>query len=164
MHYDLAVAIDGSRKGLDEVKKACKEALAPFEDRGDGINLEAKFYSWRLIGCAEASDREDPGAREAAEAFWDDYVEGKGRQRANGRQLPDPRYFLCQYGSREIFAYIRSHGVPQAFVDEDGKWHEARFGALSAVDENSRYLREWKGMVGRLGGSNHVLAMVDCHF
>ena len=54
--------------------------------------------------------------------------------------------------------------VLSAFVDEDGKWHEARFGALSAVDENSRYLREWKGMVGRLGGSNHVLAMVDCHF
>lgn len=163
MHYDVAVAIDGSIKGLDEVKKACKEALAPFEDRGDGVNLEAKFDSWRLIRCAEASDREDPGAREAAEAFWDDYVEGKGRQRANGRHLPDPRYFLCQYGSREIFAYIRSHCVPQAFVDEDGKWHEGHWGGFYPTAENSVYLEEWKTMIKRLKVTDAVLVMVNCH-
>lgn len=135
-------------------------------------NPNSRWDWWRIQGDygvgengvarPEDFEAEDEEARGEAEDYWHGYVEGKSPEKY-GRQLFNARYFLNALGPKEVYAYVRSHKVPAAFVDENGEWHEGHWGGFYPTAENSVYLEEWKAMIKRLKGTDAVLVMVNCH-
>lgn len=145
----------------------CTEEEAKYYERdpitgkpGYYVNPNGRWDSWELWrGCPvgeggvakpEDLEAEDGEARKKAEAFWDGCVEVKDPDKYVGQ------LFKAGYGSKDAFAYSKSHYVPFAFVDEDGKWHDQDSGV-------SKFIDEWKAMIQRLKGTNAVLVMVDYH-
>lgn len=166
-------------------KEDVGKLLAPYCEEIDGrFQLDGKWDYWQIGGryegtlrrkdgtnCSQAQLKDvdlrpDPEMQKKAKLFWEEWVEGHGRE-AGKRKFESWRqkeHFIRKYKSRETYVAFMSTPGFYAYVTPDGKWVEDGENGvsifLSGVPDG--YSEELTEFVKKCSPETWM-TIIDCH-